>query len=88
MGVVVLRRNCPINEGSCPIEVIVLMGRCPEGVFVHRGNWQRVLVLGRLFSYGVVAPGVVVPRAIVPRVVCLQGSCPRTVSMYHTTTRS
>ena len=30
MGVVVLRGNCPINRGSCPIGVIVL------GVDVHR----------------------------------------------------
>ena len=31
MGVVVPRGNCPTNEGSCPIGVIVLRGSCPQG---------------------------------------------------------
>ena len=51
MGVVVLRGNCPTNEGSCPMGIIVLRGRserlrdelglrCPEGALVLGGNWQ------------------------------------------------
>ena len=31
MGVVVPSGNCRTNEGSCPIGVIVLRGRCLEG---------------------------------------------------------
>ena len=40
-GVVVLRGNCPTNRGSCPIQVIVLRGRCTKGVIVMVGHLQR-----------------------------------------------
>ena len=45
-GVVDLRGNCPTNEGSCPIGVIIMRGRYPEGYLSLR-------VIGR----GVVVPG-------------------------------
>ena len=66
MAVVVPRGNYPINEGSCPIGAIVLVGSCPCG---QLSLWVvGVVVLGGLLSYRLVVPGVVVSRAAVPGV--------------------
>ena len=65
MGVVVLRGNCSINEGSCPKEVIVQRYICPDRVLVIEGNWHRGnCPMGYLSSR--VTPLVVVPRVGVP----------------------
>ena len=46
MGIVVSRGDCPPNDGSCPIGVIVLRGIRPEGVVFlmvscPRGSYPR-----------------------------------------------
>ena len=69
MRVVVLRNNCPNNEGSCPIGVIVLMGRYPWMVVVLGSNWQRGSGTGGYLSYRVAVPGLTVRRVVVPGVV-------------------
>ena len=42
--------NCPTNEGSCSIGVIVLKGRCPERVVAlggccPKGSCPRVVIV-------------------------------------------
>ena len=46
----ILKGNCPTNEGNCPIRVIVLRGTFPEGVL----------------SLGVIVRGVVLPGGNCP----------------------
>ena len=67
MGVVVLADNCPTNEDSCPIGVIVLRGRFPKGY----------LSLGVLVIRGSCPREVVVLWGSFPQENCPQGSCAR-----------
>ena len=68
-GYLSFRGNCPTNEGSYPLRVIVLKGTYPEGVLVLGSNWQRDSCPTGVISYRVVAPEVVGPRVVVSGVV-------------------